>query len=298
MGMNSSAITFDGTNKYLRITDIDEDTRRFKPKPLTSPDGVIEDKFKLKCNDIVFTRTGASVGKSYLYNKSDGDLYYAGFLIKFNIVKADSYFIFCNTYTEKYNNWVHIYSMRSGQPGLNAEEYKNLKLNIPSLPEQQKIASFLSAVDEKINQLNQKANLLTQYKKGVMQHLFSGKLRFKTENGKDFPEWEFLNGNELFKTISDKKHNSDLPVLAITQDQGAIPRELINYKISVTEKSVDSYKVVQKGDFIISLRSFQGGIEFSNYHGICSPAYNILRPSRENMNSYFYKVYLKTTWLY
>ena len=102
-------------------------------------------------------------------------------------------------------------------------------------------------------------------------------------------------GNVLFDSISDKDHNSDLPILAITQDQGAIPRDLIDYKMTVTEKSIASYKVVQKGDFVISLRSFQGGIEYSNYHGICSPAYIILRPNQDNVYREFYKYYLKTS---
>ena len=112
-----------------------------------------------------------------------------------------------------------------------------------------------------------------------------------------FPEfkndWEFIHGNELFERISNKNHNSDLPILAISQEFGAIPRHLINYKISVTEKSVSSYKVVEKGDFIISLRSFQGGIEYSNYKGICSPAYIILRPTIE-LEADFFKSHFKS----
>jgi len=106
-------------------------------------------------------------------------------------------------------------------------------------------------------------------------------------------EWEFKRGNEIFKSISNKKHNSDLPILAISQEFGAIPRDLINYQINVTEKSVSSYKVVEKGDFIISLRSFQGGIEYSNYKGICSPAYNILQPFIE-IDRDFFKYHFKT----
>lgn len=106
-------------------------------------------------------------------------------------------------------------------------------------------------------------------------------------------EWEKKNGNEVFNTISDKNHNSDLPILAITQEYGAVPRNMINYQISVTEKSVDSYKIVRKGDFIISLRSFQGGIEYSEYEGICSPAYIILK-SKIEIIDLFFKYYLKT----
>lgn len=119
------------------------------------------------------------------------------------------------------------------------------------------------------------------------------KLRFKDANGKNYPNWEIKKGNEIFESISDKNHNSDLPILAITQESGAVPRELIDYKISVTDKSIESYKVVQEGDFIISLRSFQGGIEYSNYKGICSPAYIILRPFIK-INSIFFKYFFKT----
>lgn len=116
------------------------------------------------------------------------------------------------------------------------------------------------------------------------------KLRFKEFSG----ELELKDGNCIFKTITNKKHNSDLPILAITQKHGAIPRDMIDYKISVTKNSVATYKVVEKGDFIISLRSFQGGIEYSKYNGICSPAYIILRATVD-IEDLFYKQYLKTT---
>lgn len=114
-----------------------------------------------------------------------------------------------------------------------------------------------------------------------------------------FPEFKnnsainFENGNIIFESISNKNHNSDLPVLAITQEHGAIPREKIDYNVSVTDKSLESYKVVEIGDFIISLRSFQGGIEYSLYNGICSPAYIILRKKTPIVEQY-YKYYFKT----
>ena len=126
-----------------------------------------------------------------------------------------------------------------------------------------------------------------------MQKLFSQALRFKDEDGKEFSDWEVKTGGKLFESISNKNHNSDLPILAISQEFGAVPREMINYQISVTDKSVESYKVVEVGDFIISLRSFQGGIEYSNYKGICSPAYVILR-NTQPINKVFFKYYFKT----
>lgn len=105
---------------------------------------------------------------------------------------------------------------------------------------------------------------------------------------------ECINGNLIFEPISNKKHNSDLPVLAITQEHGAIPRDETNYTVSVSPKSLKNYKVVEKGDFIISLRSFQGGIEYSMYHGICSPAYIILR-KKIDIVEHYYKHYFKTS---
>lgn len=120
---------------------------------------------------------------------------------------------------------------------------------------------------------------------------FAPELRFPDFQQKT--EWQEMLGNQLFEQIIDKKPGSSLPILAITQEHGAIPRELIDYHVSVTDKSIENYKVVNAGDFIISLRSFQGGIEYSKYNGICSPAYVVLRRSGEGDDAFF-KQYLKT----
>ena len=116
------------------------------------------------------------------------------------------------------------------------------------------------------------------------------KLRFPGFTG----EWDYMNGNELFEPISNKDHNSDLPILALTQDQGAVPRDMINYNVIVSDKSVAGYKVVEVDDFIISLRSFQGGIEYSRYKGLCSPAYIVLRKKSKELCSDFYRIYFKS----
>ena len=117
------------------------------------------------------------------------------------------------------------------------------------------------------------------------------KLRFP--EFRDEEGWTLEAGDSLFDQINDRKPEPGLHVLAITQEHGAIPRHMIDYHVSVTEKSIESYKVVRVADFIISLRSFQGGIEYSRYHGICSPAYVILRRRGKGSGEY-YRHYLKT----
>jgi type I restriction enzyme S subunit len=187
---------------------------------------------------------------------------------------------------------------RAGRFNISISQFLGISVNVPSLPEQQKIADCLSSLDEVISLESQKLQSLQSYKKGLLQNLFPAegetvpKLRFPEFEGT--VDWEEVGGDFLFDPITNKNHDSSLPILAITQEHGAIPRHLIDYQISVTEKSIESYKVVEPGDFIISLRSFQGGIEYSNYLGICSPAYIILRKNRD-LSNHFYRYYFKTT---
>ena len=171
-GMNTAAVKYDGENKYIRITDIDDESHLYKNNELVSPEGELDDKYLVSENDILLARTGASVGKSYLYDKKDGKLYYAGFLIKAHVKSENSKFIFYQTLTDRYARWVQVTSMRSGQPGINANEYSEFMMYVPCLTEQQKIADCLSSLDEVIEK--QKATLAAweELKKGLLQQMF------------------------------------------------------------------------------------------------------------------------------
>ena len=150
--MNAPAKEYDGKNKYIRITDIDEETCTYKYDDVVSPNALLEEKYKVLDNDILFARTGASTGKAYLYDKKDGLMYYAGFLIRGN-VKPDfnSKFVFLQTQTQKYKKWVDIMSIRSGQPGINSQEYSSFKFHLPpSKVEQDKISTLFTLLDVRI----------------------------------------------------------------------------------------------------------------------------------------------------
>ena len=175
-GLNAAAKYYDGMHKYIRITDIDDETHNFIQSNLTSPDidfNMDVSDYKLNVGDIVFARTGASVGKTYLYNPNDGDLYYAGFLIRGTVKEdCDAGFIYQNTLTKEYDSFIRITSQRSGQPGVNSKEYATFRLNIPCKDEQEKISKILHSLDELFTLHQCKLDKLQDVKKGLLQKMF------------------------------------------------------------------------------------------------------------------------------
>lgn len=152
-GLNASAKDFDGIHKYLRITDIDDSSRLFLTDKLSSPDVNFSEEdyenYKLQKNDLLFARTGASVGKTYLYRESDGEVYYAGFLIRARLCDSfDGNFVFQQTLTDKYKQFIEITSQRSGQPGVNGKEYGVWKIGMTSYHEQSAIGSLFRTLDD------------------------------------------------------------------------------------------------------------------------------------------------------
>ena len=169
-GMNAAAKTYDGVNKYIRITDIDEATSTYTDKDIVSPDGVLKDNYLVNDCDILLARTGASTGKSYLYKKSDGKLYYAGFLIRANVTTHDPYFVFSQLHTHRYWRWVSIMSARSGQPGINSQEYSSFPIYTTSIKEESKIAKLLSLLDDRIATQNKIIEDLKKLKSAIIDY--------------------------------------------------------------------------------------------------------------------------------
>jgi type I restriction enzyme, S subunit len=174
----------------------------------------------------------------------------------------------------------NIEGIRDGKM-ISYKQFSEQLLLAPSPAEQRKIAECLTSLDELIAEEGRKLEALRIHKKGLMQNLFprEGETvpRIRFPEFRNAGEWAILNGDSLFHLIDRRPALRGLPLLAITKEHGAVARQDIEYHVSVTDASIATYKEVQPGDFIISLRSFQGGIEYSRVHGICSPAYLILR---------------------
>ena len=289
-GLNVAAKAYDGINKYIRITDIDDVSCKFLFNNLTSPNVNISEaiNYQLKKGDILFARTGASVGKTYLYSEKDGMVFYAGFLIRAKISSSyDSNFIFQNTLTESYRRYIQITSQRSGQPGVNAQEYGEYKLMIPRLLEQKKIGNYFKYLDTLITLHQRKLEKLKIIKKSMLEKCFPKKgekvpkIRFSGFTD----DWEQRKLGDIFEEYSEKGF-SDLPALTIIQGEGTIKREDSDRSLKYDKASLLKYKLVKKGDFIVHLRSFEGGLEISKNIGVVSPAYHTFHG--EGTDSTFY----------
>ena len=207
-GINASAVPYQNNlPKYIRITDISVDGY-FLTDKLSSVDDPSSSNFKLEQGDIVIARTGASVGKSYMYRQEDGTLIFAGFLIKFSPLKSilDPTYLFYSLRTESYWRWVEVNSVRTGQPGINSQEYSRFTIPLPPLAEQQQIADILTSVDEAIQAREAVLGQTKVVKKGLLQDLLTkgiGHTEFKDSKLGPIPvTWEVKRLGEVCNFMS------------------------------------------------------------------------------------------------
>jgi type I restriction enzyme S subunit len=178
-GINAAAVPFsDRLPRYIRITDI-TDQGRYYPDPPVSVRSPFAEQFLLNDGDVVFARTGASVGKAYRYLTADGPLVFAGFLIRVrpNPAVLSSAYLAAYVTTMPYWRWVRLMSMRSGQPGINGNEYTQLPISLPSIDEQSAITAIFSDMDAEIAALEANLAKVRQIKQGMMQELLTGRIR-------------------------------------------------------------------------------------------------------------------------
>lgn len=173
------------------------------------------------------------------------------------------------------------------------EDFVSIKITVPSFEEQQKIASYFRKVDEIITLHQRKCEVLKKLKKGLLQKMFP-------KDGTNIPEirfpeftdaWEQRKLGDIFKEYSEKNH-PELPALSIIQGEGTILRDDSDRNLQYDKSSLSNYKMVQKDDFIVHLRSFEGGLEKSNHNGLISPAYHTLHGDK--VDSRFYYPYFRS----
>lgn len=186
---------------------------------------------------------------------------------------------------------------RHDRVGMTDSLMQGIPVYLPQVvEEQQKIAEFLSTIDTVIEKQKETVSAWEERKKGVMQKLFNQEVRFKADDGSEFPEWEEKKLSEMFKKVIEK-NRLDLPPLTIVQGYGTIRRDESERRIAYDEKGLKNYKAVQKDDFIVHLRSFEGGLEIANQDGIVSPAYHVYRGNDEVHPSFYYPYFRSSSFI-
>jgi len=184
-------------------------------------------------------------------------------------------------------------STGTNYPAINSKELSNITIRYTEdKKEQQKIGNFFSKLDRRIELEEKKLALLEEQKKGDMQKVFSQKLRFKDENGKDYPEWE---EKKIKDILGERKERSGFgELLSVTINDGVVRFNEIDRKDN-SSKNKSNYKKVYVNDIAYnSMRMWQGASGKSEYEGIVSPAYTILYPKSDNLDMRFIAYYFKT----
>ena len=284
-GLNAAAKEYDGENKYIRITDIDDDSREFKQEDITSPDTDLSsaENYRLSEGDILFARTGASVGKSYIYKVSDGLVYYAGFLIRARIMSEyNAEFVFQNTLTYEYEKFIKVTSMRSGQPGVNAQEYSKYQIMVPSKPEQDKISDCFRSLDNLITLHQRKYDKLTKAKKSMLEKMFP-------KNGTNVPEIRFKGFTDAWEQrklseVAEFNPKSELPETFEYVDlESVVGTEMVSHRTETRETAPSrAQRLARTGDvFFQTVRPYQRNnylFEKPDNNYVFSTGYAQMRP--------------------
>lgn len=218
---------------------------------------------------------GVGTGKVFHYVNGKYDLHQRVYrMFNFKDINA-KYFYYL--FSQKFYKRVMSMTAKSSVDSVRLEMISKMEIEYPSINEQETIANYFTSLDSQISASTSRLASLKQMKAASLQAMFPQegetvpKIRFKGFEG----EWKKVKADSIFKTFNEK-NRPDLPVLSATQDRGMVTRESIGYNIFHDTSNEATYKHILPGQFVIHLRSFQGGFAHSEIEGIASPAYTIM----------------------
>lgn len=258
-------------------------------------------KGKLVRNDVVMTTRG-TLGNVAFYDKK----------VNFKNVRINSGMVilrsrnkvlplYLNYFlnTPKFDNWLLKNAFGSAQPQLTIKLISSLEITYPQLEEQTKIANFLTAVDEKISQLNEQHQLMIQYKKGVMQKIFSQEIRFKDDNGKEFGEWEeriLEDVSIIIMGSSPKSENYNELGIGLPLLQGNA--DIKNRKSCPRNFTTEITKECDVGDILMSVRAPVGYVAKAMHDACIGRGIAAIRVKENNNQEFLYQylIYMEDIW--
>lgn len=293
-GINAGKESYGTGVKFINVMEViynDSITAEIIPGTVQITD---EQKqlYLVKNGDVLFNRTSETtneIGLTATYYGNDA-VVFGGFVIRGRPIDKsidDKFKRYCFR-----SKIVRDQIIKGGQGAVRTNigqgDLEKVEVVLPPIPEQKAITRVLSTWDEAIHKAEQLIAQKELRKKWLMQQLLTGKKRLKEFGG----EWRKLGAGETFKSFSEKGFDNE-DLLSATQDRGMIPRTMLEGRVTMPTTGTQGFKLVEKGDFVISLRSFQGGLEYSYYRGLVSPAYTVLKPKKP-INEEFYKQYFKS----
>ena len=291
--------------RLIRITDIDE-SGGLRQKGVYLPEDCVPQEQMLNSYDLLLSRSGATVGKSYLHLE-EGKYTSAGYLVRFNFGDyCTSKFIYYVTLSHFYRNWLEQQIIISTIQNVNGEKYSNFQLPIPLHHEQTQIVNFLDRKTKQIDELTRikerNIELLHEQRTVLINQAVTKGLDPNVEMkpsgvewiGEIPAHWEVVRNKFIFRQIRDVGY-PNLLLLSIGI-KGIVPKSQTGQKdVSSADKSL--YKRVKIGDIAFNvMTAWKGGIGMSDYEGIVSPAYQVCRPTTKLVPKYFH--YLFRTDLY
>ena len=297
-GIAASAVPFNPTfHTYLRITDINDDGTLNK-SGLMSVDENNANEYLLEPNDIVFARTGNSTGRSYFYDGSDGELVYAGFLIKFSLdeKKVNPRILKYYTHSKPYYDWVKLFDTGGTRGNINAKTYGDMPIILPSRSNQDRIVEVLKSLDDKI-EINRRINdNLEQQTQALFKSWFIDFEPFRdgvfveSELGMIPKGWRLIRFDSFITASSEKCGVGELPEYSVTNN-GIIPRDSkFNKQLS---KTTSKNKVLRENDLVfgMSREILNWGIMEDKIGGVSS-AYNVYTINQDLVPPTYLRLYM------
>lgn len=304
-GANAPAIGFTNSEpRYVRITDIGEDGQLIEANKKSIRNQDAKDSY-LSYGDVIFARSGATVGKAYLHDNHAKNIAYAGYLIKFSPKQniLNPHYLFQYTQSYKYKLWVRNNIRAGAQPNINAQEYSSMEFPLPPLREQKTILETLTLWDDHIYALDHLIIKKQKQKKALMQRLLTGKNRFpefvqsneiqKTRYGNLPADWQYVHIKNVASHISTKNiEGKDLPVLSCTKHHGLV-NSADYFKKQVHSKDLSTYKIIKKGQFAYATNHIEeGSIGYQTLYdeAVISPMYTIFKTNNKIDDGYLFKL--------
>ena len=249
--------------------------------------------FKAQIGDFLIVRSGTVGTYGIVYEEIPA--IFGSYLIDFRFNKNQVINEFFGYFyqSDLFKNQLKMIIQQSANTNINAENIKSTFIKLPSLAEQKKISDYFQNIDHLISLHQRKLEKLGNIKKSMLEKMFPKdenkvpEIRFKGFND----DWEQHKLENVFKEYSEKNHE-ELPALTIIQGEGTIERDKSDRNLSYDKSNLSNYKLVNRGDFIVHLRSFEGGLEIAKNTGIISPAYHTFHG--ENTDSVFYYSYFRS----